>query len=440
MKKKVNRRFTAALLSLLVCLLCLPRTALAYREPSREELAGRKFSLTLQYVLPDVRFRIYRVAELTEKVQFHVLDSYKDYNIQFQAENNSDWLNLARTVYGYVSNGSMEPEAVGWTDADGKVVFSARTDARGNKLEEGLEQGLYLVAGDRITVERERMVYTPTAFFVCLPGWEPDGSAGDGSWLPDVMASVKYEKDPIGTVDRRVLKVWDDSGYETQRPQSVTVELRRNGETWDTVTLSPGNWGFTWRDLDNRYDWQVVEVSGNEGYRVSTRLEGITVVVTNSIGGWNPPPKDPDDPQEPNKPPEDPGNPDDPTDYPPDNPTDYPPDDPSDYPPDISDTPNEPDLPPPPTDEWPDDPEEFDIPDFDVPQSDLPSFEEDIDDPDVPKGGGPEEFDIDDPDVPLDRLPQTGQLWWPVPVLAVGGMFLFMLGWIRNRRSEADED
>lgn len=37
---------------------------------------------------------------------------------------------------------------------------------------------------------------------------------------------------------------------------------------------------------------------------------------------------------------------------------------------------------------------------------------------------------------PEGPLPQTGQLNWPVPVLAVGGMVLFLLGWRLNRRRE----
>ncbi len=36
------------------------------------------------------------------------------------------------------------------------------------------------------------------------------------------------------------------------------------------------------------------------------------------------------------------------------------------------------------------------------------------------------------------RLPQTGMLWWPVPVLAVLGMGLFLTGWIRRGRSDAE--
>lgn len=32
------------------------------------------------------------------------------------------------------------------------------------------------------------------------------------------------------------------------------------------------------------------------------------------------------------------------------------------------------------------------------------------------------------------RLPQTGVLWWPVPILAGVGMVFFMIGWVKRRR------
>jgi LPXTG-motif cell wall-anchored protein len=31
------------------------------------------------------------------------------------------------------------------------------------------------------------------------------------------------------------------------------------------------------------------------------------------------------------------------------------------------------------------------------------------------------------------RLPQTGQLWWPVPVLALVGAAFVLVGWFRRR-------
>ena len=35
------------------------------------------------------------------------------------------------------------------------------------------------------------------------------------------------------------------------------------------------------------------------------------------------------------------------------------------------------------------------------------------------------------------RLPQTGQLWWPVPILALAGMALFGTGWYADRKKKS---
>lgn len=39
------------------------------------------------------------------------------------------------------------------------------------------------------------------------------------------------------------------------------------------------------------------------------------------------------------------------------------------------------------------------------------------------------------PAAPGSNLPQTGQLWWPVPLLALSGVFLLLMGWIRRKES-----
>lgn len=37
----------------------------------------------------------------------------------------------------------------------------------------------------------------------------------------------------------------------------------------------------------------------------------------------------------------------------------------------------------------------------------------------------------------MSSLPQTGQLNWPVPVLAVSGVVLFAFGWALDRKYRA---
>ena len=44
------------------------------------------------------------------------------------------------------------------------------------------------------------------------------------------------------------------------------------------------------------------------------------------------------------------------------------------------------------------------------------------------------------PTEPDPSLPQTGQLWWPVPVLICAGLLLFVVGMVLNRRKKSDAD
>ena len=56
--------------------------------------------------------------------------------------------------------------------------------------------------------------------------------------------------------------------------------------------------------------------------------------------------------------------------------------------------------------------------------------------PDKPKTPEktPEKSEASEPPK-VQKLPQTGQLWWPVPILAVLGIIVWMIGWIKRRIS-----
>lgn len=194
----------------------------------------------------------------------------------------------------------------------------------------------------------------------------------------------------------RVLKVWEDNDNAAGvRPESVTVDLLGNGKVYDTVELSAGNnWRHTWTGLDESAQWQVVEREQvNYTVSVSTSVastSGVTQVITNTystdITDEEPPlidMEDPDVPLDPGFPGGDP-NPEDPL-----------------YPGDPN-VPMDPGVP---------------------------------GDPDNPAGTPVPGEDIPDGEVPLEMLPQTGLLWWPVPIMAVLGVALVLLGYIRRRNS-----
>lgn len=110
------------------------------------------------------------------------------------------------------------------------------------------------------------------------------------------------------------------------------------------------------------------------------------------------------------------------------------------YTPTTPDKPDTPPTPPPPPDtpDTPDVPQNPDNPDTPV----LPGH------PDNPVAPGTPDNPVapgnpDNPVLPghpdnpvMSGLPQTGQLNWPVPVMAISGMMLFSFGWVLNRKTK----
>lgn len=103
-------------------------------------------------------------------------------------------------------------------------------------------------------------------------------------------------------------------------------------------------------------------------------------------------------------------------------------------------TPTTPNTPPPNRPNRPNTPT-VDIPEWDVPLSEpvIEILPDDVPLLDLP--GEMEEplIEIPDEDVPLAYLPQTGLLWWPVPVMAAAGIALVISGVLVRRRPVCDE-
>ena len=98
-------------------------------------------------------------------------------------------------------------------------------------------------------------------------------------------------------IDVTVKKVWklDDGG---QCPESVRMELLRNGEHYDQVTLNEdNNWRYTWRDLDDSYNWSVQEANVPDGFTSTVDRNGMNFTITNDDK-----PDDPDTPTGPEEP------------------------------------------------------------------------------------------------------------------------------------------
>lgn len=264
-------------------------------------------TLTLNYKdgetpLKGASFDLYKVAEVSPYVDFTVSSQFEPYadSIKMDDLDQDGWNALAVTLAGYVAKDQLAPVSSAITDENGQAKFPA----------EGAEMkpGMYLVVGKRI--EQGGYSYTSIPTMVFLPKNDLDTNA----WVYDETINPKPERVPIADNENKInlkaLKVWENDDAAT-RPESITVTLIKDGEAYDTQTLTAdNNWRCEWYWLDGASVWQLAE-DVPEGYTVSIERNGITFVVTNTAKPTTPeeePPVDIDEPPVPldgGEPPED---------------------------------------------------------------------------------------------------------------------------------------
>ncbi len=391
-------------------------------------------------------FKLYRIADISRSGKVTLTPPFSEYSIIFKTHDAASLRSLALTMKGYVLSNNITPDYTGVTDSNGKIKFS------------NIPLGMYLVVGSPIAVGNK--LHVPEAFIVTLPA-----EAENENWEYDVSVRTKtFMGAPGQRVNLRVLKVWNDNGDVTARPQKVTIELYLGNRLYDTVELSKeNNWHHTWYDLVG-LDWSIVEKDVPSGYKVSVERDGTSFIVTNTKDD-EPTNPDPDNTTSPDvtkpdhsNPPStnpsgsDPSKPDPPSTNPSGSDPSKP--DPSSTDPSGS-TPSKPN--PSLTDPSGSNPSKpnpsFTNPSGSSPSSPNPSFS-------YPSGSKPPFGGHDSPEYPGNEisstdknggvivpppsgegtdkpnLPQTGMLWWPVPILSMSGIIAIMLGWKIRRRDE----
>lgn len=276
---KTCKRFFAVLLCMLTICMILPMQAFAAGVIDLD----RDVHLTLSCqhegtLLSGAKFDLHLVATVDRYGRFTVTDEFSQFNVDIKGKNDEAWRKLASALEGFVLRDKIKPRDSGKTDSEGILSFPTG--------DQTLTPGLYLVVGYRHT--QDGYYYDAAPFMVMLPGADHEKN----DWAYDVTANVKFEptKKPSGsgdsggsdTINRKVLKVWEDEGHEDKRPNEIIVQLLRDGDVYDTVTLNAkNNWRHTWTGLDNKYKWTVVEKE-LEHYSVGLTREGTTFVLTNT--------------------------------------------------------------------------------------------------------------------------------------------------------------
>ncbi len=294
-------------------------------------------SLSLHYEyqsvsLDGVKVRIYKVAEMNPDGTCSLIAPYNDpksFPITYKTKitEASQWNDLVTPVSAYIYTNGVAPSAVQTTVNGGKVFF------------EHLPLGIYLVVADPLSVPSESCIYSFSSFFISIPA--PDENGVFQVNTKDVVGVPKCEKTTGPTTyNYAVYKRWNDFGYESLRPASITIHVYRDGQLYTTQTLNAGNnWSYSW-SYEQGHNWAVSEELNFSGYSMTTEQSGNIIYLYNTH----------------------------------------------------------------------------------TTREEEEVLGESRDKPEV----------LGD-----SRLPQTGQLWWPVPLLILTGQFLMIRGW-RMKRSEND--
>lgn len=229
-------------------------------------------SITIKYTHEECSFDFYKVADFSKENGLELTPAFAQYTEtvslldEFDTLDAEDMRTLATTLEIVAKQNHISP------------LYESSTDENGELTVSGIELGTYLVVGEQ--TYDENFVYTPAPIFVSVSY----GYLEDEFQYNIIVEHAKYEKDEFSQeVSCKVIKIWNDTGYEYERPQSITVQLLKDSAVCETVTLSvENNWMHEWTKLEAGHDWKVAELNVPENYKMYIEKSGNTFAIENT--------------------------------------------------------------------------------------------------------------------------------------------------------------
>ena len=254
MTMKVKNIIFVCIMAFFACLL-----------PLSDEVFAADTVVTLSCVdenvkIPDMKWNIYRVGERIDG-QIVLTGDFKRYSVDLRDLFAENIRSSAAVLEGYAMAFQYTPVVSGVTDENGDVSFST------------LEKGVYLASGKRVTYGNYS--YRPSPVIIEV------ADSSEQTVLPKFYRTSVFND---SNVSYEVKKVWidNDDAYE-MRPVDVTVDLYRDGEFVETVVLSEENdWEYRWVSRDPLASWNVVERKIPRKYVVSIEFNSKQYLIKNS--------------------------------------------------------------------------------------------------------------------------------------------------------------
>lgn len=193
-----------------------------------------------------------------------LLGKFAELAVEVDYSSSSALTDTATTLETYARVNKMTPTASGDSDKNGILTFS------------GVDNGIYLYMGKKI--KDGIKTYVPVPFIAELT---------DG--VNQVDVSPKYTRFLVMAgedFNYSVKKVWTNGG--SRIPKSIDVDIYCEGEYYESVKLGEENdWTYSW-DADDFYLWDVVERVVPEGFNVVYRSNEWQYVIVNTLSAQKP--------------------------------------------------------------------------------------------------------------------------------------------------------
>ena len=203
------------------------------------------------FPISNAAFQLYRIADMDGNGELSYSEHFSDLRLDAEALRNA-----AHDLYTRVEKQGIQPEKTLTTDDQG--IASAAN----------LAPGAFLLVGTPATVNG--FVYYVDKQVIFL-------EKGTLTLRP------KSTRLPLGMelISIKAVKLWDDRGYEGERPNAIVVRLLKDGKFVSSAMLSSTNgWSYTWNDLLPNANWTVQE-DVPEGYKVTVRKTDHIFTLTN---------------------------------------------------------------------------------------------------------------------------------------------------------------
>ena len=248
-------------LLMLFSILFLPLKTYA-AEPIDPEQIG---SLTVSFQkdgkgVENAAFEVWKIADVDPYGKMSLTAAFASYPIRPENQDQEGWQKMAETLQGYVRRDRPETYAEGITGREGKFTIA-------------LKAGLYLILGG--PVEKDGITLTPVPALVFFP----EENAEENIWQYETKTEIKFTEEE--TTSLKVKKIWQDDGYEKQRPETVIVDLLCDGKVYASQELSEANaWQYEWTKLSAEHERLIVERE-IPNYTVTVERKGKIVTLTN---------------------------------------------------------------------------------------------------------------------------------------------------------------